>query len=298
MQNCDNCGSDKSKLLYSINRFKKPFKIHSCRKCGLIFMKPFFSNKEIESFYKKEYFTGNIDDTKAFTYTDERKNKKGFTAVNKKRVKKILEALDSPSGKGKNFLDIGCSFGALLDEGKKLGFSVTGMDISDYALAELKRNSINIIKGSPETNDLPVNKFDVITLIEVIEHLKKPGSALKKIFHSLKKNGLLVIQTANMDGRQAKKAGKNYHYFLPGHLHYFSRKTLTEALKKAGFNNIRLYYPCEFGLLPKLIKSKGDFKKPSDYLKWIRIIFYHLKSKIHTGNFALTSAMVVYARKR
>ena len=97
-------------------------------------------------------------------------------------------------------------------------------------------------------------------MIELIEHLKDPVSAIDECFRLLKKDGILVIQTANMDGLQARIKGEGYSYFLPGHVSYFSRRNLTEALLRAGFRGVRAFIPVEFGLMPKLLKSRGSFK--------------------------------------
>lgn len=100
-----------------------------------------------------------------------------------------------------------------------------------------------------------------------------------------------------MNGKQAKDLKENYEYYMPGHLSYFTAANLTMLLKTAGFSKIKIYYPVEFSLLPKLLKSRGSFKKFSDYKAWPRISSYHIKSKLHFGNFAMTSSMVVYAVK-
>ena len=72
---------------------------------------------------------------------------------------------------------------------------------------------------------------------------------------------------------------------------------LTRALLRAGFSKVKVFYPVEFGLLPKLQKSRGDFTKLSDYKKWYAIAKYHMLGKIHWKNYALKSSMVIYAFK-
>jgi len=140
--------------------------------------------------------------------------------------------------------------------------------------------------------------FSAITMIELIEHLKDPKSVIETCYKLLKPNGLLVIQTANMEGLQAKRLKDKYNYFLPGHLSYFSKRNLTMLLKEVGFDYVKVYHPVEFGLLPKIRKSVASFKKFTDYFYIIKIIWYHIKSKIAVGNFCLTSSMVVYAVKK
>ena len=100
-----------------------------------------------------------------------------------------------------------------------------------------------------------------------------------------------------MNAVQAKMFKERYAYFMPGHLSYFTRENICGVLRKAGFKKIKVYQPVEFGLLPKLLKSRYDFNSLLDYYRWIRIAFYHFISKIRFNNFAATSSMVIYAVK-
>lgn len=290
-QTCNLCGSKHSEHLHRISRFKKSFAVHRCTDCGLIFMKPMPTDRQIAEMYSREYFEGS-GRSGAFTYTDERKNRRGYLAVNRARIKKISRYAPPPG----EFLDVGASFGALLDAAAESGYRTTGMDLSHYAIEHLKTSPHTALYGSPGEAELPEKHYRAVTMIEVIEHLKDPAKALLNIRSAMQDDGVLVIQTANMDGRQAQKAGGDYHYYLPGHLHYFSRNTLSELLCSCGFDVLKVYYPCEFGLLPKLRKSRGDFHSLKDYLRWFKTAAYHLRSKIHFRDFALTSGMVVYAK--
>jgi len=137
----------------------------------------------------------------------------------------------------------------------------------------------------------------VITLIEVIEHLEKPQLVFNKLSAILKKDGLLVIQTADFEGLQAKECGSSYHYYLPGHLYYYSFSNLKNILIKNGFSHFIPFFGVDFPLYAKLLKSRGNFKSPKDYLKWFTISLYHLKSKIRIRSERLTSSLVLYAFK-
>lgn len=291
--NCPLCGADRRVTAYHITRTDPDFEVSRCLACGHLYMDPPPDEKTLASLYEEGYYDGSA----AFSYTDERNNRRGFQAVARARIRKILRSLHIKNGNGAGFLDVGCSFGSLLDAAAEAGFTATGLDISNYAVEYVNKQGHTAIRGIPETATLPREKFAAITMVEVIEHLRDPKKALMNLFRATAPGGLILIQTANMDGRQARKAGAEYHYFLPGHLQYFNRRRLTSLLAECGFCDVRCHYPCEFGLLPKLKKSRGEFRKFRDYLRWFRISWYHLKSKIHLGNFALTSGMVLTARK-
>ena len=301
MSICILCGSERAAPLWTISRFKRPFDVHRCPACGLIFMHPIPGAEELAGIYSEEYYTASAGE-KHYTYLDERKNPRGHRAVNRARLKRALREIRKtfPSSDPPNFLDVGCSFGALVQEANALGCRGCGIDISAYAAEHAQSEGLDVRRADPvNIPDFGVQPgFHIVSMIEVIEHLPDPRAALAEIARVMAPEGLLILQTANMDGRQARKAGPEYHYYLPGHLYYFSRKTLTRLLEECGFEKIKAFSPCEFGLLPKLKKSRGTFESARGYLRWFAIAWYHAKSKFHWGNFALTSGMVLYARRK
>ncbi|MCX7821613.1 MAG: class I SAM-dependent methyltransferase [Brevinematales bacterium] len=290
--NCRLCCSEEINEKYVINNFNQPIKIFECENCGFMF-------QEVEKnlaykFYTEDYYSNKQE----YSYLDERKKENFSRYVWEKRVK-ILKNLEKTKVLDKNFLDVGCSFGGLLQVAKENGFNPYGIEVSDYSggYAKKRFGSDKIFIGSVEDIDLPDNFFSVITMVEVVEHIFDPKIALVKLYNSLLEGGIILIQTANMAGLQAKIFGKNYHYYLPGHLSYFTHKNLKKILKDVGFKWVKIYGGVEFGLLPKLLKSRGDFSSFKDYLKWIRISFYHFMSKLRIGGLFFTSSMVVIARK-
>ncbi len=251
-------------------------------------MNPIFNNRMINSFYDRDYYSGN----KNYSYHDERKISEYSNFVWEKRIEFIKKYKD----KG-NFLDIGSSFGGLLDRAYKY-FSTYGIELSPYAGNYSKKNHGDRIHiGTLDDHPFKDEFFSVITMIELIEHLPDPLSSIKKCYNLLEKEGLLVIQTANMEGMQAQLLKDRYAYYMPGHLSYFSKRNLILLLEESGFSRIKVFHPVEFGLMPKLKKSRYLINSPSDYKIWLKITLYHYLSKLHAGNFAATSSMVIYAFK-
>ena len=167
------------------------------------------------------------------------------------RIKYILEALNKKNLNNTKILDIGCG-GGLISEGlTKIGASVTGIDF-------IKEN-INIAKIHAKKNNLKINyvvknfekekitsKYDVIIILEVLEHLSNWEEFLKKIKFNLKKNGVLIISTINrnlISKFLTLDIGENLLKIIPINTHTFYKfikpEELEQALSSNSFKNIK-----------------------------------------------------------
>ena len=167
------------------------------------------------------------------------------------RIKYILEALNKKNLNNTKILDIGCG-GGLVSEGlTKIGASVTGIDF-------IKEN-IKIAKIHAKKNNLKINyfvknfekekitsKYDVIIILEVLEHLSNWEEFLKKIKFNLKKNGVLIISTINrnlISKFLTLDIGENLLKIIPLNTHTFYKfikpEELEHALSSNSFKNIK-----------------------------------------------------------
>ena len=96
--------------------------------------------------------------------------------------------------KGDNLLDIGCGAPAnCMKEGSFLRFMGYGQGID----IEPRKVPFPFKIGDIMDIPFPAKKFDVVTAIEVIEHIDNPQKALKEIHRILKKGGIFVMTTPN-----------------------------------------------------------------------------------------------------
>lgn len=290
---CNLCGCDSLIPKYEILKFSHPIAIVECSMCGLIFqLNP---PEHLDKLYNEGYYKGSNE----YSYIDEREDMFLRNIENERRVKNLLQFfmsnLFSPSFT--SLLDVGCSFGSLVDKACELGVEASGVDISGYIAGNSKKIlQEDVCKSISGT-------YDMITMVEVIEHLSNPLKALKNCHGALSSHGVILIQTTNMDSVVRQHEKENSRYFLPGHLFYFSVKTLTAMLAKAGFKIEKIYHRHETGLIPALIRKSvcnmnryKKYKLP-DWLILLYTLTVHLLSKIHIGNFAIHNGMVVIARK-
>lgn len=80
------------------------------------------------------------------------------------------------------------------------------------------------------------NKFDIISIWHVLEHVQKPEEYIKKIYSLLKNNGKLLIEVPNFNAWTRKLTGKYWLGLdLEYHLYFFTPESLSTLLKKYGF---------------------------------------------------------------
>ena len=104
---------------------------------------------------------------------------------------------------GKSALDVGCGAGLLCEPLARLGATVTGIDASPEVIAVARDHAaamgLEIDYRVGDVQQLQ-GQFDLITSLEVIEHVADPGLFLKALARRLAPNGLLVLSTPNATG--------------------------------------------------------------------------------------------------
>ena len=218
--------------------------------------------------YEKKYFSGE----ESFFYRIGR-GYKNYPKYWKKFKNLILKFKKNGA-----LLDVGCAYGFLLRLMEKQ-FECYGSDISKYAIEKAKKNAK---KTNLKVNDIckafPFNKkFDVISAIDVLEHLQCPNKALKEMHAHLKKGGVLIIKTPHASWFR-KKFFKKWDA-EEGHINMYNINQLIRELKSIGFK-IEGYH-----------LSLTDFKLY--FLKApIKLKFY--KEKI---NSSISTESIIVARK-
>jgi hypothetical protein len=86
---------------------------------------------------------------------------------------------------------------------------------------------------------LPEASYDVLTLWDVIEHVTDPLAEIQRAHRLLKPGGLLAAHTMDIDSLFARLMGARWPWLMEMHIYFFSRRTLTALLEKAGFKVIR-----------------------------------------------------------
>ena len=163
-----------------------------------------------------------------------------------------------PKDKNSKILDVGCGYGKFLNFLKSKSFNnITGLEIGKEQCNFLKGKDIDLIETDLMSFLSNSNqKFDLITMFDVLEHFNKNEiliivSSLKK---RLNKSGKLIIQVPN--GEAIFKGGIMYGDFT--HETFFTARSLKQIFKLYDYSKIRIYplYPVIHGFF-SLIRRIG-----------------------------------------
>jgi SAM-dependent methyltransferase len=153
----------------------------------------------------------------------------------------IVTSLMAPVA-GMRWLDFGCGMGGLVEHCRDLEIEAFGHDEGWGADRARER-------GVPMLDDAQMREqegtFDVVTAIEVIEHIADPVSALRTMRGMLRPGGLLFLTTGN--ARPYRGRIDRWAYVIPEiHVSFFEPQTMATALRVAGFRPERVDPPPGF----------------------------------------------------
>lgn len=224
-----------------INLVDDFFYSYECVDCNILLQYPFWEKAQTSKFYPENYYAHN-NSTKIprnIRLLNLWLNKKFIYHYPLRILRLILYPYFEIIKDSKCVLDIGCGKGLFLDLMKSQNKNTYGIEPSTSA------QSIAITKGHKiiDYDELTSydNKFDLITMFQVAEHLSVKEILNENIFQklnmALSRNGRLIIETPNCDCSIAKKYRQNWRALeLPRHLIIFSPKSISKMLETNGFN--------------------------------------------------------------
>ena len=145
----------------------------------------------------------------------------------------LLDLIGEHVGTGR-LLDVGCGHGLLLDEARRRGFEVVGLELS-RAAARHARDVLGLdVRELPVESFVDLDGFDVVVLADVLEHLDDPVAAVDRCAGLLRPDGVLCVVTPDPSSLTARVAGRRWWGYVLAHHCLLPRATLRELLAARG----------------------------------------------------------------
>jgi len=165
------------------------------------------------------------------------------------QARRLLSHLGPFKSRGR-LLDIGAGSGILVEEAVAIGYSAEGVEPSSYLQEQAHRRRLSVYRGV-----LPhvaaSGPYDVVTMVDVIEHVTDPIDLLRKAVATMAEDGVLLVVTPDVRSVAARLLGRQWWHYRIAHIGYFDRMTLENALAAAGLRPIRIarpswYFPASY----------------------------------------------------
>jgi len=212
------------------NLFRPVFEpIKKCRGCGLSFVNPladFRGENETQEYFLNEYLPLQLA------------NRENCLAERRAHIAAIKARFRLPPHP--DHLDVGCAMGSMLQEAKAAGWNPVGVETSEFAARYAAENtSCRVHAGTLEKAAFQSGSFDVVTLMDVIEHVPDPLGLAREIHRILRPGGVLFIVTPNFSSFFVRLYGRTAYGVWPDqHVVYFQPSTMEKLLRDVGFARI------------------------------------------------------------
>ncbi|MGD8752929.1 MAG: class I SAM-dependent methyltransferase [Anaerolineales bacterium] len=248
---CALCGHDNTKVQLSVGskdlhfnslwykgeeyKLERDATLVRCLNCGLVYVNP------------------RIAEIPGISPYDEASEKKYFELTREDRSNVYYNLITELPGllgrKPLSLLDYGCGDGLFLEIARQASIDAVGIEVSDSLIEAVSKKLGEDAIFDGRSDEIPKESFDVVTIINVLEHLREPRQTLEKAFSALRPGGILLVHVPNWGGWPARIYGAKWHQIAPHvHLHYYTSRTLGEMIRKSGGRPIDRF---------SLIVSKG-----------------------------------------
>jgi 2-polyprenyl-3-methyl-5-hydroxy-6-metoxy-1,4-benzoquinol methylase len=137
-------------------------------------------------------------------------------------------------------LELGSAHGGFLGLLRLAGYDVLGMEMAAETLMKAKQwFAVDGVLGPIENCGQDLGHFDVIVLLDVLEHFFDPLASLRLAASHLTENGMMVVQTPEFHRQRAP----DWAHFKPEHTFLFSKSGAERLFRVAGFPNMKFEPP-------------------------------------------------------
>jgi SAM-dependent methyltransferase len=238
LENCPICGSQKLEAFLTVKDHSishEQFKLLQCQDCSLVFTQNHPDASNIGRYYQSEDYISHSDTQEGLI--NRLYHQIRSLMLDKKKTWVEKHASKVPG----SLLDVGCGTGYFVNHMKTGGWDVLGLEPDETARKVALDNFQLPLKDTSKLFQLD-QKFDVITLWHVLEHVHELNRYIETFRQLLNENGLLLIAVPNYTSRDAKKYGSDWAaYDVPRHLWHFSPGSMHHLLEKHHFRILKKY---------------------------------------------------------
>jgi SAM-dependent methyltransferase len=217
---CPGCGATELQQF----GYKSGYLLWRCITCGIVFASVRDYKMAVDELYEHYYDRARFSTSAVVVATLERlvRSCEPFRATNR-------------------WLDVGFGEGGMLEVASRLGWLSYGTEISPAAIEFGKRRAWMVTTDAKSDPRFIKQGFDVITMVELIEHLAEPMALLREAAQLLRPGGLLYITTPNANSLNRRVLGLKWSVLSPPeHVAIWSAHGLCRALTATGFKTKRL----------------------------------------------------------
>lgn len=228
---CGVCGSSRRSPCFE----EAPFRVVRCSDCGLVYVTPRLRPEVLPEVYAGDYWRS--DSPKQRGYADYVADAPLYLRTFEKRWRLVRRFAPRPG----RALDVGCAAGYWLRVLAERGWEVAGVEPSAEIAAHARHalGPSRVHAGDLASARFEAGRFDLVTLWDVVEHVPDPVALLREAARVLAPEGVLVLETQNVESRFARLLGPRWqHYKHLEHLYHFGPGSLSALLARSGLEPV------------------------------------------------------------
>ena len=231
---CPVCQETNGEHVYTRRQYRTGdlthFGLRRCSACKHVYLSPRPTDGTLGSYYGEGYYTVANANAQTARVTEH--------ALRYSRY--VGRLVGNTPG---TLLDVGCGDGEFLALMASKGWKCHGVE-RDERTGSLVRSKPGILSVRESLQDFDNEKFDCITMFEVVEHLTDPLSDLQTCRRLLSPDGRLLVKTPNFNSLERVSLGPNWISLeIPRHLQFFTERTLGKCLRSAGLEPTMIFQP-------------------------------------------------------
>jgi SAM-dependent methyltransferase len=155
------------------------------------------------------------------------------------QVRMLLDLGRRANPSARTLVEIGSGIGLLVHEARNAGLDATGIEPSRSLVAASARLlGVQLIQGTFPHPALVGKEFDLVFVVDVIEHVSDPVGLLSACHRAMSENGVLVVVTPDLGSLAARLLGRRWWHFRLAHVGYFDESTMRKAAERASLEII------------------------------------------------------------